>query len=63
MMPGIDTGGGGFSGSSAATGGNSATGSNYQGGFNVAYNATPWPTYVIGALVVVGLVYVAVNNK
>jgi len=58
MPMGIDTGGGGFSGSSAATGGNSSSGSNYQGGFNVTHNEkTPWYVYASAAVAVLGFFY------
>lgn len=60
-MAGIDTGGGGFSGSSAAKSGDSATG-HKSNGFNVNYGATPWYAYAFGALVISGLLYV-VNTK
>lgn len=60
-MAGIDTGGGGFSGSSAATSGDSATGKKFNG-FSVSYGATPWYAYAVGALVVGGLLYVAMKE-
>jgi hypothetical protein len=61
-MGGIDTGGGGFSGSSAATSGDSATGDKRNGGFNVNYGAAPWYAYAFGALVVGGLMYVVITK-
>lgn len=58
----IDTGGGGFSGSSAARSGDSATGHKSNGGFNVNYGNTPWYAYGFAALVVGGLLYVVVTK-
>jgi len=60
-MGGIDTGGGGFSGSSAATSGDSATGDK-NNGFNVNYGATPWYAYAFGAIAVGGLLYVVITK-
>lgn len=64
MVPGIDTGGGGFSGSSAATGGQSASGSNYQGGFFVNHNQkTPWYVYGAGVAALLGYFYFQSKKK
>jgi len=60
-MAGIDTGGGGFSGSSAANSGDSATGKKFNG-FNVTYGDTPWYAYAFASLVVGGLLYVVITK-
>jgi|GEM_PF-2543845 len=60
----IDTGGGGFSGSSASRSGDTGTGSNYQGGFNVNHNSKiPWYGYVSAACLAAGLGYLYLKSK
>lgn len=60
MMPGISTGGGGFSGSSAATGGTAATGAQTFGGIKFGSMATGIDSrWLIGGIVVIAIMFIA----